>query len=483
MKRSWISFICILLCVLLPFAMITSIIFGSASQFGKTFLGELSKKVERLDSIDEPKVIVVGGSSVPFGVDTKLLEEMLGMPCVNFGLYATLGTKMMLDISRDAINEGDIIILAPETDAQTYSLYFNAEAAWQACDSDMSLLTRIGSDNYGDMLGGAWRYAVQKVKYFFTDGELSPEGVYNIESFDKYGDIVYPRAYNIMPLGYDSSMVIEFSEDNISDEFIDYVNEYVEFAKSKGARVLFSFSPMNEDAISEDVTLENIRSFKEYIDNAFDAELISDPNDYIYLSGYFYDSNFHLNDDGATMHTANLAADIAKALGKELLIDIDIPDAPQVPETDDGNDDLGYDENEVYFEFSEVIRSGEVIGYNISGLSLLGKEQSVLTTPTAYNGKHIYAVDTGAFDGGNVKEIYISERISTINDGAFFGASNLEKVHIMAADPNDTTVNNVSMGLCEGMAQGARFYVAKDSYDDFISNYFWGPYADKIVKE
>lgn len=483
MKRSWISFICILLCVLLPFVMVASIIFGVSPQFGKTFLGELSKKVERLYSIDEPKVIVIGGSSVPFGVDTKLLEEMLGMPCVNFGLYATLGTKMMIDLSRDAINEGDIIILAPETDAQTYSLYFNAESAWQACDSDMSLLFKIGNDNYGDMLGGAWRYAVQKMKYSLTDEELSPEGVYNIDSFDEYGDIIYPREYNIMPLGHDSSMTIDFAVHEIDHDFIDYVNDYVKFAEKKGAKVLFSFAPMNEDAVAEDITLEDIESFTNYIDYAIDAELISNPNDYIYLSGYFYDSNFHLNDAGAMMHTANLAKDIAAALGKELLVDVEIPDVPEIPKTDDGEDDLGYDENEVYFEFSEVVRSGEVIGYNIKGLSALGKEQSVLTTPKAYNGKRIYAVDTGAFASASAKDIYISARISTINDGAFSGASHLEKVHIMATDPNDTTVNNVSMGLCDGMAQGARFYVASESYNDFISNYFWGPYADKITAE
>ena len=109
MKKSWISFICILLCVLIPFAAIASIISFLPSQFKNTFLGGLKIKIDRIESIEEPKIVIIGGSSVPFGVDSKQMEEMLGMPVVNFGLYATLGTKLMLDLSREYINSGDII--------------------------------------------------------------------------------------------------------------------------------------------------------------------------------------------------------------------------------------------------------------------------------------------------------------------------------------------------------------------------------------
>ena len=495
MKKAWLNFICILLCVLIPFASVVAATLLVPAQFDKTFLGALSPKAERLYSVDEPKIIIVGGSSVPFGVDTKLLEEALGKPCVNFGLYASLGTKIMLDMSRDAIKEGDIVVLAPETDAQTYSLYFNAESAWQACDSDLSLLARIGTDNYSSMLGGFWKYASQKVKYFFEDGHLDPSGVYNAASFDEYGDIIYERPYNVMELGYDPGLSIEFSPDIISEDFIAYVNEYVEYAESKGAKVYFSFAPMNMDAVLLDKTLEefeafdkleaDIASFKAYVDENFDAKVISDPGMYLYDSGYFYDSNFHLNDAGAVMHTANLASDIAAAEGVELLVDITIPDAPEKPVIEDETKDYSYDENEKYFVFEEVVRSGEIVGYNITGLSELGKEQTSLTTPRAYNEKKIYSIEAGAFASDKIEEIYITDYISAIGDGAFANAPKLKKVHILAKDPDNTTVNNVSMGLCNGMASGAKFYVSPESYNDFVSNYFWGPYAGmgKIEKE
>ena len=484
MKRSWITFICILLCVLIPFAAVASVILFLPSQFKNTFLGALEIKMERIESIEGQKIVIIGGSSVPFGIDSKQMEKMLGMPVVNFGLYATLGTKLMLDLSRDYIKEGDIVVIAPETDAQTYSLFFGAEAAWQAADADLSLLPKIAKDNFGAMLGGAWRYAAQKLKYSLSAHSLDPEGVYNASSFDEYGDIIYPRDYNKMELMYDSSLEIRLSKDIVSREFIDYVNEYVESANKKGAKVLFSFAPMNMDALSADVTLEMIAEFESFIAENFASELISDPNAYIYESGYFYDSNFHLNNAGAVMHTANLAHDIADALDMEIIIDYEAPDMPEIPADIEPEFPTDYDENEKYFVFEEHKVGGELRGYNIVGLTELGKAQASLTTPVAYNGMRVYNIKEGAFTGSVAAvDIYVTENIASIGDGAFAGAESLKKVHILADDPNTTTVNNITMGLLSGLASGAKFYVSSASYDEYISNYFWGPYASRIVAE
>ena len=124
MKKSWLRFIAIVLLAALPAVLVGAVGFGIPDQFEKTFLGEFDDKVERLYEAEGEKIVIIGGSSVAFGVDAELLSEVLGKPVVNFGLYATLGTKLMLDLSREYINEGDIIVLAHETDAQTYSLFF-----------------------------------------------------------------------------------------------------------------------------------------------------------------------------------------------------------------------------------------------------------------------------------------------------------------------------------------------------------------------
>lgn len=63
--------------------------FGLPSQYGESFLGELREKYELLcQPSEKPRLILVSGSAVTFGVDGTLLEELLPQyEVVNFGMY------------------------------------------------------------------------------------------------------------------------------------------------------------------------------------------------------------------------------------------------------------------------------------------------------------------------------------------------------------------------------------------------------------
>ena len=116
---------CVLL-TLLSLLLVTSPFLGAVAAalltppaYSDTFVGALNEKCDRLKEIEGEKIVVVGGSSVAFGVDSALLSRYTGMPVVNFGLYAALGTKLMLDLSLPHIGEGDIVVISPELDPQT----------------------------------------------------------------------------------------------------------------------------------------------------------------------------------------------------------------------------------------------------------------------------------------------------------------------------------------------------------------------------
>ena len=88
----------LLLAVLLPFGIVADVVFAVPPVYEETFLGELAPKFERLCETDEPKLVLVGGSSVAFGFASGLLPQYTGMEVVNFCLYTTLGTKSMLNL-------------------------------------------------------------------------------------------------------------------------------------------------------------------------------------------------------------------------------------------------------------------------------------------------------------------------------------------------------------------------------------------------
>lgn len=52
-----------------------------------------------------------------------------------------------------------------------------------------------------------------------------------------------------MLAGVDGTRSITLSADIATSDFIDYLNSFAEYAEKKGARVYFSFPPMNRAAV------------------------------------------------------------------------------------------------------------------------------------------------------------------------------------------------------------------------------------------
>lgn len=449
-------------------------------QYDKTFVGALDDKMERLNSIEEDKIIVVGGSSVAFGLDSQLMEEQTGMPVVNFGLYAALGTKVMLDLSRAGVKEGDVVIIAPEMDAQTLSMYFSSETTLQAADGDLSILSQVRGENILSLIGGSWKYLVNKFSYFINGNAPDPEGVYNSDSFDEYGDIIYERPNNVMNLYYDPNKVIELEPGIFEEEFIDYINDYVSYCKSRGADVFFSFCPMNELGMSEKNTDESIDAFVEFLDENLRCDVISDPRDYIMEAGYFFDSNFHLNDAGVIRRSVKLTEDIFFALGIPDSVTVEIPEAPELPESDTRYFDT--DENDKFFTYELIYGSeGNVLGARITGLTEEGKKQTTLTVPLGAEGYKVIFIGADAFAGGAattviIQDITISNTSHIGMDDGLFRGSKVKKLYIKTM--NEETVVPPSSNDST-IPVGLEVYIPAGS--SYRSGYFWGQIASRLV--
>ncbi|MDB5876150.1 MAG: hypothetical protein JWQ07_5592 [Ramlibacter sp.] len=61
------------------------------------------------------KIVIAGGSSTLFGIDSRLLGEELGIVAVNYGLHAGLGLAKILGETAGAVGRGDLLLLALET--------------------------------------------------------------------------------------------------------------------------------------------------------------------------------------------------------------------------------------------------------------------------------------------------------------------------------------------------------------------------------
>ena len=429
-----IKIISLTLAVIFPFLLIFSVVFFTEPEYDDSFVGILDEKLDRLYGTEGEKIVIIGCSSAAFGYDSEIIEKYLERPVINMGIYAALGTKLMLDLSKDAIGEGDIVIIAPELDSQTLSLYFDPDTALRALDGSPRYLFDIPKEHRASLLGASFEFASEKLSYKLSAAP-SFDGIYSSKSFNERGDIGVYRAENTMFDYYDSNVKIRLNADIIEDEFIDYLNEYAGYCASVGASIYFEFCPMNRlgfDGDSKDASarLDFERQLRKMLDFPVIASSIED---YVYNEGYFYDSNLHLNSAGVINHTLNVTRDLLLELGINKAITDLTPPPPQLPEKDVRY--FGDDENSVYFNY-EKMQDG---AYTIVGVKEEYLDEKTLTVPLGYQDYKVTKIAANAFVGSSVETLIVTAdtNLRAFDNGAFDGAGSLKALYMYYSNCNE----------------------------------------------
>ncbi len=276
-------------------------------QYRTTYTGAVVDKYERLQEIQEPKIILVGGSNVAFGVDSLKLEDAFGMPVVNMGLNAGLGQAFHSELIKEEISEGDIVIIMPEDYGEQTTDIKNYPLAWTALEDNLQLWSVLKTQDYLEMVKAFPTYFSRAKEKFLwgTDAPNDERDCYQAEAFNDHGDVVYPKTECIMSEGdYD-----DFAHIKLSEEMKDYWNELNEYIKEKDAVLYMSCPPVLDEILSSDMG-----KLQEDLDTELDCPMISDLSDYTYPLAYFYDSSVHLNDIGKEVRTEQLIEDLREVM-------------------------------------------------------------------------------------------------------------------------------------------------------------------------
>jgi hypothetical protein len=464
-KKSFVNFIFFIGAVLLYLAVILYIAYGYICRmdgvYGDTYYAALKIKYDRIASVDKPKIVVIGGSSVAFGIDSKLVEQETGMPCVNFGLYAAIGMKPMLDFSKPFIKNGDIVVVAPELSSQMYSGYTGYEYLMDSMEERPDMAFSLGKEYARGFIAILPEYLAKRAKIKKNGLELS--GIYRKSSFDEYGDIIYPREENVMAEGYLDTDMPDISGDILTDEFFGMINGYTEYCLSKGAEVYFGFPPVN--GLSAGWSADDIKSFNEKLSERLDCTVLSSLEDHILDAGYFYDSNFHTNDPGTICNTILLINDIKRVKNDMTKVSATIPEPLEIFATEPS--DIKSDETYIY-SLSEK-------GILIKGLTDSGKEVKELVIPDQIDGYRVYGIGSGAFDGSKAVTLTIPQSVSYISAGILKDAGDISSITILAG-----SLPEVSLEMLSGAPENIEIFVRKELYGKYITDYFWGVFSDKI---
>lgn len=465
-----------LLLLILPVSMLLT---GLAlpSIYEDTYYAVLPRMYEQLQGAQGPKIVVIGGSNVAFGLQGELLEELLAeygydYTVCPFGLYAAVGTSAMLDLSRDTLGEGDIVVLAMEPVSEAMSDYFGAEAFWKCAEDAPELIGKLDRAKQGTMAGNYLSYLQQRCAILTSGNPPVAEGVYADSAFNERCDLVYERPGNLMAAGFDPSVRVNLAQIRIRDTFSDQIQDYCRDAAKKGASVLLSFSPVNRSCM-DILSGEAVETFFNKCNTAFSCPIISDPNRYILESGWFYDSNFHLNSAGARLRTCMLAEDLLVWLGcyEEPSFDIPVmPPSAAVIEEREGDSDC--------FVFSED-ESGA--GCRISGLTPEGLTRKELQIPSIHEGRPVLGFTGDALaEADNLEQLRIPSSVTYLPGRLFQNTKNLTRLVLEHTD--------VPCGIAPDTFRDAdqiHIYVSADAYPLYRDGYGcetnpWTAYLDRI---
>lgn len=401
--------------------------FGLPVQFGDTFMGELKSKYERLKETSGKRIVLVGGSGVAFDCDSALMDDFFpSYEIVNFGMYAGLGTKAVMDLSENYIHEGDIVILSPEQGEQTFSDYFNGEYMWQAADGAFGMLRDLKSENFDAMLGNFPRFALEKLNYVMKGQKPQTDSIYQKKSFNTYGDIELDTCReNILPNGYDVNQKVRFTEDVVQSEFMDYMNDWAKRLEKKGAVVWYRYCPVNKLSVED---MDDLAAYDVFLRQKLDFPVIGNPENSLMEAEWFFDTNFHLNQPGKEVNTVQLIRDMKAMLGDDRAVTVELPEKPHRTWGD------------------------------------VSAETRIWT-----------AKDSETYQGEET--IVIPENVTQIEDYAFSNCAGLKQIVLEQKDPSKCIVGQ---HLLDGT--GAEILVPQMSVDSYKRNYFWSVYAGRIGK-
>jgi len=329
----------------------------TAPRYVSSATGAFSVKLSRiLSSEGTPRVIVLGGSSVYQGLSTEYMEALLDSEyrVINFGTTRTTNGIMYLEALASLANEDDIILYAPENSSYMMGeceLYYKTLRDLESMNNiyrhvDISRYTAVFS-SFADF-NQNYKYKSSPKRYEDICKCIPENPLTEATKTDKYGDIQqlsrltycqdekYHDSYTVtMNERFKSRHDLHWADEgqkdhtdytdltdttwcSITDEyFTKPMNEVIDLVKANtGAKVYFSFSPVDRNSLVEGATSsawlsEYDRIFTESF--AFDGVLGSSA-DYIYDHRYMFDCAFHLNDYGRAYRTYRLYLDLADEL-------------------------------------------------------------------------------------------------------------------------------------------------------------------------
>ncbi len=276
--------------------------------FGKMYnsmamAGSFTAKFDRATSIEQNKVLVIGGSASNFGFDSQLFEQLSGKPAVNLAVSAGIPLRVYMKAAELCVKPGDVILMPLEYAYYGTDFFEVGEEYVDMVNIDPNLKTT-------ETFWGNLEYAcvsflrsftkMSDCMLFFAKKAMNDDDMYVANSVDEYGDFCLHQDRE--PTYKRSDEEVEFTRD---DQTIKQLNSFIDKMKEKDVTVYITCPAVDKQFVPN--YEEYFSLAQQTLDECFPtANVFGKVLDFAYDADLFLDTAYHLRYENRKMYTESL---------------------------------------------------------------------------------------------------------------------------------------------------------------------------------
>jgi hypothetical protein len=256
---------------------------------------------------ERPKIIFGGGSGTLYGVRAKDVQRAFGVPAVNMAVNAVLEIDYILYRLKRVLGKGDIVVLPLEYEHLVYAgKPSSVKTSFVAsCDREffLELPWHSRAEYVFSLIGFNKVLKLLRRRWSSRNAQDTQNcGVALNQNGDVTGNVgEAPEFEPVEPL--------PLQQDGFTETYgLALIKEFSRWCKARGIRCYVTYANSVYLKAYED---ERYRTYFEALRNYFiknDIGVIGKPYDFFFPRRLFYDTRYHLNQDGMTLRTEQLIA-------------------------------------------------------------------------------------------------------------------------------------------------------------------------------
>lgn len=247
------------------------------------YITAIVNKHNRANSIAGQKALIIAGSNIAFGIDSKIIEDSIAIPVTNLGITGGLGAEFILNEAKALLKPNDIAILSLEYLVTLEGDYQNKYKARTALPEASNYFTK---DLNAELIIANYNMR-NRLIHFNSKSTSNQSPIYNLKYFNSRGDLTsHHGKAQIESLISNSGPVYN------TFEVVDCIEAFSAYCKANNIKLLYEYPSLAQLGYNK---------YKSYIDQFVaklhkieNIEFIGTFSSSVKPDSCFYDSIFHL---------------------------------------------------------------------------------------------------------------------------------------------------------------------------------------------